>query len=221
MAGEEGGLARLAVRTVIITPSGALSPGPLSLSAIVAGAYLGWIGGVFVALGHMAFELPFVLLLLKASSSIERHIKKLYRPLTTAISLFIIYFSLLSFDAALKGPEAGGNAIPLEPASYSSAFIIGVVLTGFNAHFLLWWVSVGFPLITGAARNPPLGPAIMYASHVWMDFVWLALLAGMGDVASQFAPAYKALMALVGLMLLLFALDLMARAWLGRRVLPL
>ncbi len=38
MSGEEGGLARLAVKTVLITPSGALSPGPLSLSAIVAGA---------------------------------------------------------------------------------------------------------------------------------------------------------------------------------------
>ncbi|WP_062661710.1 LysE family transporter [Aeropyrum camini] len=174
-----------------------------------------------MALGHMAFELPFVFLLLKASSSIELYIKRLYRPLTTAISLFILYFSILSFEAAARGPGAGNSAIPLEPSSYATAFVIGVVLTGFNAHFLLWWVSVGFPLITGAARSPPLGALVMYASHVWMDFAWLALLAGMGDVASTFAPAYRALMALVGLMLLLFAFDLLARAWLGKRLLPL
>ncbi len=220
MAG--GGLTRslkpLILKTLAITPSGALSPGPLSASAIVAGASLGVAGGLAIALGHMAFELPYVALLWVAASRVEPFLRRLEKPLNTFVAAFILWFAFLTLEAAFRGggDAAGGMAV----GSLAQAFIVGVVLTGFNAYFLLWWLTVGYPLIRDSSSLGARGFAAMYASHVWMDYAWLALLAGLGGLAAGIAWLQRLLLAVVGLMLALFALDILAATWLRRRLLP-
>ena len=219
MAGEgQHGLKPLILKTLAITPSGALSPGPLSASAIVAGASLGVLGGLAVALGHMAFELPYVALLWVAASRVEPLLRRLEKPLNTFVAAFILWFALLTIEAAIQGggSSAGGMAV----SSLLQAFIVGVVLTGFNAYFLLWWLTVGYPLIRDSSRLGARGLAVMYVSHVWMDYAWLALLAGLGGLAAGIAWLQRLLLAAVGLMLVAFAADILASTWLRRRLLP-
>jgi len=62
----------LVVETLLISPSGALSPGPLSAMAVAAGLALGALGGLAIALGHTLFELPYVALLLRLASRLRR-----------------------------------------------------------------------------------------------------------------------------------------------------
>jgi threonine/homoserine/homoserine lactone efflux protein len=208
----------LVAKTLLITPSGALSPGPLSLTAIVAGSTLGSLGGVYVALGHMAFELPYVAVLWLASQKVKPLIERFEKPLATITAAFIAFFAYLTGMAALRGFEASGYAPVATPIE---AFLAGVALTAFNPYFLVWWLSAGYPLVTGASEGGGKALLVMYASHVWMDYAWLALLAATGGLASAHQAAYRLLMAAIALVLALFAADMLARAWLRRKILPI
>ena len=213
------GFRGLVVKTVAVTPSGALSPGPLSLSAIVAGATLGFIGGVYIAIGHTLFELPYIAVLWLGARWVRSYIERFERILATIAAIFIVYFAYLTAQVALAGFDVSSEGIKI--ISPLHAIAVGIALTAFNPYFLLWWVSVGYPLVTEASRNGGRGLVIMYVSHVWMDYVWLALLAATGGLVARLGIAYKALMALIAVMLVLFALDMIARSWAGRKIIPL
>ena len=210
----------IVLRSLIITPSGALSPGPLSLSALVAGGSMGWLGGFYLALGHTLFEAPYVALLWTASARAEKLVARYKRGLALATALLIAYFGVLTINVALYGFEEGGfGGLPLD--SPLEAILAGVLLTGFNPYFLLWWVSAGYPLVSEASKGGFKGLNVMYVSHVWMDYAWLSFLAATGGLAASHQYLYRALMGFVGVMLLGFAADMIARSWLGRRVLPI
>ncbi len=209
----------LVLKTIAVTPSGALSPGPLSLSAIVAGATLGPLGGFYVALGHMAFELPYVAILWLGAGRVESYIRRFERLLATVTALFILYFAYLTAQVALAGFELSeGEYKILTPLHAVAA---GVFFTAFNPYFLLWWVSVGYPLISEASRGGGQGLMVMYLSHVWMDYVWLVLLAATGGLVAKLGLAYNVLMGVVAAVLVALAADMVARAWTGKRILPL
>ncbi len=214
------------MKTLIITPSGALSPGPLSLATIALGSTMGWISGLLVALGHTVFELPFVALLARSTLSLEKLLRSIEKPLVLAITIFIAYFAyLLAMDSyrLLMGLEGVDEATGLTGfgGTLLDAFIVGLALTGFNPHFLLWWVTVGFPLVRDAATYGRRGLAVMYASHVWMDYAWLILLAGGGGAATLMGRVgYGIFLAILAALLLLFAIDILLRTYTGRKLLP-
>jgi len=216
------GLRGLVVKTLAITPSGALSPGPLSASAVAIGALLGPLGGFLVALGHMLFELPYVMLLVKWAERFNRVLARVEKPLNLVVAGFIVFFAYGLFHdaaAALSGTVNTGSAITVG-GGVLGALLTGAVLTGFNPYFLAWWVTVGLPLVRGAAEHGARGFTVMYASHVWMDYAWLVLLAAAGAGLSRIAGLYAALLAGLGVVLLLFAVDILARSFAGKRILP-
>ncbi len=209
----------MVVETLIVTPSGALSPGALSAAAVAVGAAgLGAAGGLLVALGHMAFELPYVGLLVFWAERLGRVMERLEKPLSLVVLGFALYFAVGLLDAARSGAGVAGS-VPLPGGGAAGAFLAGVVFTGFNPYFLAWWLTIGLPLVRGAAEGGARGFAAMYASHVWMDYAWLGLLAAGGGAAvgSRFYPA---LLAGLALLLVVFAVDIVARAFTGRRLLP-
>ena len=55
-----------------------------------------------------------------------------------------------------------------------SAVIVGLVFTGVNPFFLIWWATVGSLLIAEALLlGAFLGVVAMFAAHIWMDYAWL------------------------------------------------
>jgi threonine/homoserine/homoserine lactone efflux protein len=68
-----------------------------------------------------------------------------------------------------------------------SSVLLGLILTGLNPYFLIWWFTVGSVLILQAlAYSMMLGVLLMYVSHVWMDFAFLTALAHFGKRANAF-----------------------------------
>jgi len=174
---------RKAVATAaIVTPSGALSPGPLSATAIAVGTQLGAAGGAMVALGHLIAEAPYVAALLVFYSRIAGRLKKLERPLNLAAAAFIVYFSIL---LTLDGYRLlAGGTLQVEAAPITSpiaAIAAGVILTAGNAYFLAWWLSVGKPIIDSMRDMPAHHKIIVYAVHYAYDLAWLTLLAAAGS----------------------------------------
>ncbi len=211
-------LLTLALLTLAVTPSGAMSPGPLTVSAIASGIGRGWRGGVLVSMGHMIFELPYVVFLSFALGSIKYVLEgPLGYLLITVASGFIVFFAYLLIKDALRGSSAGEvRAVRTNPV------VTGLVLTAFNVYFLLWWVSVGFPLIIGAASLGIAGFVVMYSAHVWMDFAWLGLMSELGGRGASLMGRkyYRAFLLALAAVLLLFAINLMTSKYLGIKVLP-
>ena len=223
-AGVRGEAKSLVAKTLLITPSGALSPGPLSASAVALGAKLGIAAGLLVALGHTLFEAPYVAALMQGYRRIASFLERYGRLINAAVIAFLAWFAyMLLHDGilALLGVYTPSLEAGVSASSLADALIAGIVLTGGNAYFLLWWVTVGLPLIRDAAVLGPRGYAVMYASHVWMDYAWLGLLAAGGSLARLMgATVYGAVLAALGVILLVFAADIAARSYLGRRLLP-
>lgn len=192
---------QLLLLTVGISASGALAPGPLFLSTVVHGSRQGARAGLYSAMGHMAVELPYVLILalgfnlIIGSAFVKRAIS-----LIGALALFS--FSSLTVKEALMSPRGAKRDIPSRKAG--SPLVSGMLFTGLNPYFLLWWSTAGAPLITSALLLASwLGIAYMYAAHVWMDFAFLyasAYFAGRG--VARLSPGYLrwALLALSAIM---------------------
>ncbi len=218
----EAGLRRVVVETLLITPSGALSPGPLSASAVAAGAVLGPAAGLLIALGHMLFELPYVAALTRWAESLNRFATRYEKPLAAAVAGFIVFFAygLIADALRVAHGEVGISSSAPVATSLLGAVATGLALTAFNPYFLAWWATVGLPLIRGAAENGAKGFTAMYASHVWMDYAWLLLLAALGTGLSRVAGLYAALLTGLAVLLLAFAADILAKAFAGRKILP-
>ncbi len=82
------------VETILVSASGALSPGPLSAAAVSVGAMgLGPLGGLLVALGHTVFELPYVLVLAKLLKRGQHIIQRVELILAVILATVIVYFA--------------------------------------------------------------------------------------------------------------------------------
>ena len=199
---------KIIIMTLAITPSGALSPGPLSISAIVFGAFLGSVAGLVIGFGHMLFELPYVYMLHRFTSMIRDYIDRVRYYLNIGVIIFLAYFSYLLINDSMKIMMGFGTGASYISGSFSliDALITGVLLTGLNAYFLLWWVTVGYPLIELSSRNGVSGFVALYSSHVWMDYAWLTLLSYGGSfIETTGRIPYSILLIVLAGILLYFA----------------
>lgn len=175
----------VALEVVALTSSGALSPGPLTFSAILGGHRAGWRYGFLTALGHMFFELPLYFVLSLGAYHYFQS-EALRRPLSVVgglTILFFVYLTLRDLRNLAHAEEGHSVAISANP------IVAGFTLTAFNPYFLAWWSTVGVKMLTdvmGPAQNL-LGALLYYPVHVWMDFAWLSAVA----LASRRGSAYS------------------------------
>lgn len=207
----------LVATTLIISPSGALSPGPLTIACIAEGARTGWKAGVKASLGHMAVEVPYTLALVLLASRVvlEPSVYKLMSILSAGAMVFFSY--LIVRDAGAGGPPRAHGHVGGRP------LVVGLLFTGLNPYFLLWWVGVAWPMVSGAARLMPLGYVVMYLSHVWYDYLWLGVMSLAGERGARLlsGAGYKALLYSMVLLLLLFAADTVSAQLFNTKLLPL
>ncbi len=203
---------KLVSLTLAITLSGALSPGPLSASAVVIGASMGLFGGLLIALGHMIVEFSYITVLYKLINQFKRILTKIKLALNIVIVSFLLYFSYLLINDSMKIFQnkvmslSASNLTIMDPLGVIS---IGIVLTGFNAYFLAWWLTVGYPLIEESSRYGVKGLGTMYVSHVWMDYAWLAILASSGNAVKLLGSIpYATLLLIIGLILIIFTIKI-------------
>lgn len=165
---------------VSLSASGVFSPGPLFFitveNALKSGGRSGWI----VALGHMAFEFPLVLgLAYGIQGFLANNLVKF--AIGLAGSMAVIIFGVLQTYSSYRGLVSGNNSrrshrsFAIKGSSwFLRSFLIGFIFTGLNPFFLIWWFTVGPSLITyGLEMASILGVFIMYAFHIWLDYVFL------------------------------------------------
>jgi threonine/homoserine/homoserine lactone efflux protein len=170
---------------VIITASGVLAPGPLLVSNLSHAPRWGWKGGLWVALGHTAIELPLVLVV---AVGLDMFINNpLLQILTAALggsALFV--FAGLQIRDALKSTKAGSTSESVGASSSRHPLLAGLVFTALNPFFLVWWLTAGARLVLDALVLGALaGVLVMFAAHVWMDYAWLISTAWVANKGSN------------------------------------
>ena len=160
-----------ALIVIIISASGVMSPGPLFAANITHGLKNGTKAGIKIAIGHSLVEFPLVILLGIGILSME--VFPEFRTIISilgAITLFV--FAFLQIKTILNKNKKISTKLKQGP------IITGVLLSGLNPFFIIWWLTIGLKLISDAmAIWAFAGILIVFVLHIWMDFVWLGATA--------------------------------------------
>lgn len=153
---------------VTISLSGVLAPGPITAAVIGMGAR-NRLAGMLMALGHGAVEFPLmILLILGLGRFLEIQLVEIGIGLVGGGVLVLLAVQMI------RGLRRGGEQET--PITRGGPFTAGVLLSGGNPYFLIWWATVGLTLIT-AARGFGIWAFVLFALTHWScDLIWLTIL---------------------------------------------
>ena len=160
-----------------ISLSGVMAPGPITAATLAAGERNRH-AGAWICIGHIAVELPLILLLAAGLGTfLESKGIRAGIGLVGGVLLLLMGLQLL---ASLRKPENGSVAsVERHP------FLIGVVLSGANPYFILWWATVGLTLTSRAMEFGLLALVLFALVHWLCDLGWLEVLSFAGFKGSR------------------------------------
>jgi threonine/homoserine/homoserine lactone efflux protein len=160
-----------------ISLSGVMAPGPITAATLAAGARNRHAGASICA-GHIAVELPLILVLAGGLGTFfESQGVRVWIGLAGGVLLVLMGLQLL---ASLRRPEAqSAGSVDRHP------FWIGIILSGANPYFLLWWATVGLTLTSQAMEFGLLALVLFALVHWLCDLGWLEVLSFAGFKGSQ------------------------------------
>ncbi len=146
-----------------ISLSGVMMPGPLTAATIAKG-YREQNAGVFIALGHAVVEIPLMAIVYFGLGHFFTN-PTFKMIVGVAGGLLLIVMGLL----VLRGFKK--NIAESADLPYNS-LVTGIMLTGANPYFFLWWATIGIALIVTAAQFGIWGLVIFAMVHWSCDLVW-------------------------------------------------
>lgn len=216
-------IAKVVYTTILVSASGALSPGPLTITTLTLGSRYGWKGGVMVALGHTLIEFPYVIILYFFLSSVEALIKgAIGHVITLAGASVVLFFAVLTIRDALSSLRSGITPSTNTRSALRHPVVVGALFTSLNVWFLIWWLSIGLGLISLVTSMGLIGVFTIFLSHVWLDYLWLGLVAEAGKRGAKLvgSKGYGILMCVLGIALALFGVNMVLRRFLLITILP-
>ena len=197
-----------AILVIIISASGVMSPGPLFAANITYGLKEGVKSGIKIAIGHSIVELPLVILLGIGVFSLE-----IFPEFRTIISIFgaitLFVFAGIQIKTILKK----NKNISLKPKQ--GPIVTGIVLSALNPFFIVWWLTIGFKLISDAMLIWAFaGILIVFVFHIWMDFAWLGITAFLASKSRKIISNrnYKIMILVLSLTLIYFGITFLMDA---------
>lgn len=180
---------------VVISATGALSPGPLTFAVAREGLKRGWRAGIEAAAGHCIVELPLLLLISTGLALLVGDGGSTLGLIGIVGGVAMILYGALSLASLRKSrghmpPSAGLRGVAL-----------GAVLSAFNPYFLMWWLTAGLKLVADVVSAGGLVLLVaVYPLHLSLDISWLtavALMAGRGSgLSERWVTALEAALAL-------------------------
>jgi threonine/homoserine/homoserine lactone efflux protein len=158
-----------ALGTVVVTSlSGVMMPGPMFAVTIAKSMKSPW-AGVLVSLGHAVVEVPLILLVyFGLANFFQNEIVKLV--LSVLGGGMIVWMGVDLFRVRRKIVKEGKDT------SYN-AFIAGILMSGLNPFFLVWWATVGSLLIINFIDAVGTwGIPFFIIVHWLCDLVWLSVV---------------------------------------------
>ena len=152
---------------IVISLSGVLAPGPM-FAVTLAKSYKSPFAGALIAVGHSVVEVPLILLIYFGFAHFfENSIVQL--ALSIVGGGMIIWLSISLFRARAEVVH-GEKDLPY------NATTAGIITSGLNPFFLLWWATVGSMLIARMASYGAGGLTAFIFVHWSCDLLWLSLV---------------------------------------------
>lgn len=169
-----------ATAVIVISASGVMSPGPLFAANIFYGLKGGIKSGLKISYGHTIVELPLIVLLGLGAFSMEMIPN--FRDIIAIIGAIGLFaFAGIQIKSVLSQENYFKKYSKFEP------FKAGVFLSALNPFFIIWWLTIGFKLISDALWIWSFwGIAILFAFHIWMDYAWLSGTAYLSNRSLKF-----------------------------------
>ena len=191
-----------ALLVIGVSASGVMAPGPLFTANVSYGLRYGVRSGLKMAIGHTIVELPLVILLGIGVFSLETLPE--FRTVVSILGAITLFtFAFIQIRAVLKKNK------DINTGSKHGPLVVGIALSALNPFFIIWWITVGFKLISDAVLMWAFaGILIVFALHIWMDFAWLGAIALLASKSSQIISNrnYKIVMIGLSMMLIYFGI---------------
>src|SRR5574338_370018 len=175
---------------VVVSASGVMAPGPLFASTVSSGLKQKT-SGLKIAIGHTVVELPLIILIGFGVLSAESFPQ--FRTIIAILGAASIFaFAGLQMRSVIKG-------ITIKNAKYGS-LVTGILLTGLNPFFLVWWLTIGIKLISDAMTLWAFwGILIMFGLHIWMDYAWLGFVSVISSRGTKFLSKKSYKICMIGI----------------------
>jgi len=196
---------------VLITASGALAPGPMFFATISQGAKTGAKTGLLFSIAHTLVEFSLIMLLTLGLLTIaNKPIVKIIIGIAGGLALITFGFIQI-YTAYNTRFDKKNETVP----SNRYLFFLGIIFTGLNPYFIIWWLTAGARLIILALEFAALaGVIFMFICHVWMDYAWLIGLSHFAKKGTNLLGSkwYRYLMVIFGGILIYFGLNFLIDA---------
>jgi len=163
----EAGLGLFLLSAAGISLTGVMLPGPMTAATIAKG-YSDRHAGARIAAGHAIVEIPIIAVIYAVIYFGFEHFintPRVEMGIYLAGGLMLLYLGFRMFRATGAATEAVGGL----PAS---SLVTGIVITGTNPAFYIWWATVGTALVIGAAKFGLTGVILFTIVHLPCDLAW-------------------------------------------------
>lgn len=167
----------IGLQIVLVSASGVLTPGPLFFANIALSKYGGFWSGIKIAVGHTIVELPVIILysLPLIAFTNPNCTLNMFKIISIIGGISLIIFGIFYVVKIINKNDS--LKVTLKPSRIENPILAGILFTGANPFFYLWWFSVGIKLISDSLQllGYPLGLVFLFFVHIWMDYAWLGL----------------------------------------------
>jgi threonine/homoserine/homoserine lactone efflux protein len=145
-----------------------MAPGPITAAAIAMGARNRF-AGALMAVGHGIIEFPLMVLIILGMDKILKFPStKIVIGFAGGAFLVIMAIQMLRSIKNIEQQEI--------KVTRSGPVVAGIVLSGGNPFFLIWWASVGLNLAI-TATGFGVWAFVLFAIVHWLcDFIWFSIL---------------------------------------------
>ncbi len=155
------------IQAILISLSGVMGPGPLTVVVVGHGARSPR-SGALIAVGHGLVEFPLMALIVIGLAPILRN-DTVSASIGLAGGLVLLWmgYGLLRSvrGAEMRAEERAGSPL-----------VAGILMTAGNPYFIVWWATVGATLVF-RAREFGFWPFVLFAAIHWsLDLIWYFIL---------------------------------------------
>ncbi len=149
---------------IVISFSDVMMPGPMFAVTLVK-SYKSPLAGTQMSLGHAVIEVPLILLIYFGFARFFQN--NIVQLVLSVLGGGMIVWMGISMFRAKAEVVTRGKDLPY------SAFVAGIIMTGLNPYFLLWWATIGLLLVMKFQGFGIPGLAIFTIIHWLCDLAWL------------------------------------------------
>jgi threonine/homoserine/homoserine lactone efflux protein len=197
------------IQAILISLSGVMAPGPLTVVVVGKGARSPR-AGAMIAVGHGAIEFPLMVLIALGLGPFFRH-----QAFASTVGLAgggVLLWMGAGLLLSLR--RGGGRDAGPERMREASPFAAGVLMTGGNPYFIVWWATVGATLVFRAWGYGLWQFALFAVIHWSLDLIWYFFLSSAAFRGTKLLGDrfLKGVSLVAGLLLLYFGVRFVADA---------